>query len=120
MGGNRDEEMRGKVAGLEASILSRNPLVKLDISYNAPAGAMILHKIVVDPSARGTGVGTLVMQELCDAADEWGIRIALTPSADFGGSKSRLVGFYNGFGFKKVSRRSRDFSLSEEMIRDPQ
>lgn len=82
-------------------------------------GVITLSKIVVPEQGRGQGVGTQAMQALMDYADRTGQRIALSPSADFGGSKKRLIQFYKRFGFAENKGRSRDLSVSETMIREP-
>ena len=78
-----------------------------------------LSKIVVPKEERGQGIGTSAMQSLIDYADATGKRIALSPSSDFGGSKARLVDFYKRFGFSPNKGRTKDFSISESMIREP-
>lgn len=81
-------------------------------------GDMIrLSKIVVPAEGREAGAGTAAMQQLIDYADATGKAVALTPSADFGGSKARLVKFYKRFGFVENKGRNKDFSTQESMIR---
>jgi len=64
---------------------------------------------------RGQGIGKNAMQELVNYADRTGQQIALTPSSDFGGSKTRLVQFYKGFGFRPY----KGFAFRETMAREP-
>lgn len=79
-----------------------------------------LSRIIVPEAQRGQGIGTKAMQDLVAYADANGQRIALSPSTDFGGSSvGRLRDFYKRFGFKDNAGRSRDFSISESMIREP-
>ncbi|MDX8382855.1 MAG: GNAT family N-acetyltransferase, partial [Ghiorsea sp.] len=75
-----------------------------------------LHKIIVDKSSRGEGVGSQAMAELEDYADSKDKQVALSPSADFGGSRARLNKFYKNRGYKK----NKEFTSSETLIRDPQ
>jgi len=83
-----------------------------------------LDSIRVAKDARKSGVGSAVMQELTAYADEHGQRIVLTPGQKDDGhgttSRSRLVKFYKRFGFKENKGRSKDFTISAGMIRDPQ
>lgn len=90
--------------------------VELFIYYSKFAHIIILSKIVVDKKDRGKGIGTNVMNEICNFADKYNLRIALTPSSDFGGSKSRLIQFYKIFGFKNY----KGYEFSESMVRIPQ
>jgi GNAT superfamily N-acetyltransferase len=82
-------------------------------------GLITLSQIIVPKDQRGQGVGTTAMQALLDYADRTGQRIALSPSADFGGNKKRLVEFYKRFGFVENKGRNKDFAVSETMIREP-
>ena len=54
--------------------------------------------ISVVPEAQGRGVGTALMQALCDYADRWGhvLRIELTVFAD----NARAIALYRRFGFE--------------------
>lgn len=79
-----------------------------------------LSKVVVPKEQRGTGEGTKFMEDLVDYADMTGKRVMLTPSSDFGGTKSRLIKFYKGFGFVENKGKRKDYSLRETMYRDPQ
>lgn len=83
-------------------------------------GAINLAKIVVPEAERGSGKGTAAMQALLDYADSTGQRIELTPSADFGGNKKRLVDFYKRFGFLENKGAAKDYTISEAMYRPAQ
>lgn len=80
---------------------------------------IFLNRIVVPKLERNAGIGTKAMQALISYADQTNKRIALTPSSDFGGSKSRLENFYKGFGFVPNHGRYKDFTVRETMIRNP-
>ena len=90
--------------------------VDLFIYYNKFAHTIILSRIVIDKKNRSKGIGTNVMNEICDFADKNKLRIALTPSSDFGGSKTRLIQFYKNFGFKNY----KGYEFRESMVRVPQ
>jgi len=93
--------------------------VELFIYYTKFAHTIILSKIVIDKKDRSKGIGTNVMNEICDFADKHNLRIGLTPSSDFGGSKSRLIQFYKSFGFKNY-KNYKGYEFRETMIRLPQ
>lgn len=78
-----------------------------------------LSRIEVPKEARGSGVGSNVMQTICDYADEVGKKIYLTPSKDFGATSiARLESFYKDFGF--VKKPKDDFSSKNTMVRFPE
>lgn len=78
-----------------------------------------LSKVVVPKEARNKGVGSEFMQDLVQYADDAGKTVTLTPSSDFGGSKSRLEQFYKRFDFVPNKGRSKDYEISEAMYRLP-
>jgi len=83
-------------------------------------GAITLNKVITPESARGKGLGTKFMKGLIGRADQSGKRIELTPSADFGGNKNRLVKFYKGLGFVENKGKNKDYEISESMYRLPE
>lgn len=92
-------------------------LVGLDIYETATS--LILTRIVLDKESRGTGIGTKIMTDLINYADNNKQIIALTPSSDFGGNKNRLIQFYKKFGFKKNAGQYKHFGFKDDMIRYP-
>lgn len=100
------EKLRAEVPGL-----------KLDLMGNG--STVTLSRIVIPEGDRGAGAGSRVMQEIVDWADANGKKIALTPSADFGGNKKRLGEFYKRFGFVDNKGKNKDFEVSESMVREP-
>ncbi|MFQ2067961.1 LPD38 domain-containing protein [Aeromonas veronii] len=80
-------------------------------------GVINIAKIAVNESERGNGKGTSAMREIMRYADRTSQMIALSPSADFGGNKSRLETFYKGLGFIENKGKNKDFSISESMYR---
>lgn len=78
-----------------------------------------LSRIEVPKEQRGSGIGSMVMQEICDYADQQGKKIYLTPSKDFGASSvSRLEKFYKEFSF--VKKPKDDFAVRHTMVRMPE
>ncbi len=78
-----------------------------------------LGKIVVPKDQRNKGLGTQIMNDLVQQADEIGATVTLSPASDFGGSKERLKDFYKRFGFVQNTGRNKDFSIRESMYRIP-
>jgi len=91
--------------------------IKLDL-WEAPEH-LELGRIELAREDRGFGIGTTVMQKICEYADEVGKKIYLTPSKDFGASSiSRLEDFYKSFGF--IKKPKDDFSVRHTMVRFPE
>lgn len=88
-------------------------------SLSEKDGTIEVGRIVVPEGERNQGVGTTAMRQLAAYADATGQRIVLTPSADFGGTKSRLEQFYKSLGFVANKGRSKDFTTMAGMIREP-
>jgi GNAT superfamily N-acetyltransferase len=93
--------------------------IELDI-YSEPSGILNLSRIVVPKDLRGQGLGSSAMKKIIRYADENDKTIALTPSTDFGGIKSRLIKFYKQFGFIMNKGKNKDYRTRELMIREPQ
>ena len=102
-----------------ASLEAKYPNVKLDISPPSAGGYATLGRIVVPEAERGAGVGSRVMSDLIAEADAKGVPLALSPTSDFGGSKARLMDFYQRFGFVPNKGANKDFATRETMIRAP-
>jgi len=80
-------------------------------------GVIIISKIVVKKDARNQGTGTKAMELITEYADKRGMPLALTPTNDFGGTKTRLVQFYKRFGFVENKGMYRNPNTTETMIR---
>ena len=91
----------------------------VDFSLGQSGNVASLSKIVVPKAERNTGVGSDFMRALAKAADTDGATVALSPAADFGGNKARLIDFYKRFGFVPNKGRNIDYAISESMYRQP-
>lgn len=91
--------------------------VKLNLSGEGTVST--LDKIIIPESGRNKGTGTDIMQKIIRWADQNNRTLALSPSADFDGKKSRLVNFYKRFGFRDNKGRNKDYEISESMYRQP-
>lgn len=100
---------------IEARLEAANPGLKLDLLGSGDR--ITLSRIELPKEGRQQGSGSKIMADLTAWADANGKTIALTPSADFGGNKKRLVEFYKRFGFIENKGKNRDFEISEAMYR---
>jgi predicted GNAT family N-acyltransferase len=110
-------EAYNPVGMIGKSLSAKYPNVTLDV-FESPK-AIDLSRIVVPKEMRGQGIGSNVMNDLTQYADEIGKQINLTPSADFGGNVNRLKSFYKDFGFVENKGKNKDFTTRETMIRPP-
>ena len=108
--------------GFEESITTKYPDVEEFSLYNV-GDDIELDRIVVDEGSRNKGVGTNVMKELIDYADQNGKRLILTTNqADqqLGTTSSgRLKDFYKQFGFVENVGKNKDFRIKSNMYRSP-
>lgn len=89
------------------------------LSLSENSDGIRVGKIVVPLEARGQGLGTEIMQAVSEYSNQVGKPVALTPSTDFGGSKSGLSRFYKGLGYQPNSGRNKDFRFQDTMILNP-
>jgi GNAT superfamily N-acetyltransferase len=108
----------GMTTPISKSLSGKYPNVTLDV-FESPK-AIDLSRIFVPKEMRGQGIGSSVMQELTDYADQTGKQVRLTPSAEFGGNVERLKQFYKNFGFVENKGKNKDFTTREAMFRNPQ
>lgn len=101
------------------AIARRHGLAKLHAPYRQQDRHVSIDNITVPDSERGQGHGARAMTDIIAWADDHGITLTLTPSSDFGASKSRLEKWYRSLGFKPNAGRSKDFRFRETMIREP-
>jgi len=99
------------------ALRSAFPSVEFDLSQKGNLAT--LDRLVVPKELRQEGLGTLFMGQLTKAADADNARLALSPSGDFGGNKTRLVDFYKRFGFVPNKGRNIDFTINQSMRREP-
>lgn len=92
--------------------------LKIDI-YEQRNGDLNLSRIVVPKDGRNAGLGTAAMRDIIGYADKNNKRVVLSPSADFGGNKVRLVEFYKRLGFVENKGPNKDLEISESMYRVP-
>lgn len=93
--------------------------IELGLKGSPSSNVLSLHKIVVPEAMRNQGNGTKAMHDIIRYADSQNKTIALTPSSDFGGNKSRLTSFYKKLGFVENKGRNKDYEISESMYRSP-
>jgi GNAT superfamily N-acetyltransferase len=101
------------------ALAAKYPDIAFNLMQRGDGGVATLGKVVVPPAQRGQGVGSAFMDDLTRAADADGATLALSPSSDFGGNKSRLIEFYRRFGFVPNKGRNIDYEISESMYRAP-
>mgnify|MGYP000867960080 CR=1 FL=1 len=93
--------------------------VELDI-YESFDNTIKISRIFVLKELRKQGLGTKILEFICNFADSNNKIILLSPSIDFGAtSVNRLYSFYSRFGFIKNKGRKKNYKYTETMIRYP-
>ena len=106
------------VDDIENVLRTKYPDVNISVS-GSPERGFTLNKIDVPKGKRKGGIGTAVMNDLVNLADQQGAVLKLSPSSDFGGSVPRLKDFYARFGFVQNKGKNADYAISESMYRPP-
>ena len=91
--------------------------IEADISGNNKG--LTLNKIIVDKEKRNQGLGSSFLKDLTKYADLNKQPISLTAGGDFGGNKARQINLYKKFGFLENKGKNKDYSISENMYRNP-
>lgn len=119
---DRGKSLKERVSAFEASLESELGLRSLSL-FTTSRGDLKLNMIAVPRDKLGQGIGTTAMERIVEFADANGLRVTLTTGqADDGfgtTSTPRLVKFYKRFGFVENKGRNKDFSISENMFREP-
>lgn len=110
----------GKSMSLPTDDLPSFSTDPVDVSISKSPNMWTIGKIATDPKYRGKGLADQKLKSILAEADAAGVPVSLTPSSDFGASKSRLTDWYENNGFVKNSGRNKDFTTRETMIRPPQ
>lgn len=87
--------------------------------YKSNDNAYVISLIRVPKVLQGQGIAKQVMTSIVSIADKNNVILALTPTNQFGSNKNKLISFYKQFGFKDNKGKSKDYSISETMIRNP-
>lgn len=109
-----------ELSAFRDALVARHGLDPGTFFYLSGVENLVVSKIAVPLQRRGQGRATRAMRELLTWADVHEYVVTLTPSADFGASKARLVRWYRSLGFVSNLGRRRDHRYREAMIRRPQ
>ncbi|MFD9947135.1 hypothetical protein ACFWYW_11930 [Nonomuraea sp. NPDC059023] len=107
---------------IQDELRDRYPQAQINLSGRPLADGsanVSLDRIVLPKEARGQGHGSAILRDLHTAADAHGWTVSLTPSTDYGGTKSGLDRFYRRHGYTPNKGRNKDYEISNTMIRRP-
>tara|TARA_R110000850_G_scaffold23358_1_gene69108 strand:- start:36347 stop:42220 length:5874 start_codon:yes stop_codon:yes gene_type:complete len=94
-----------------------------DLSMFASGDDLKINMIAVEKDGQKKGTGSQAMTEISAFADRHRMRLTLTAGQRDDGfgttSQARLKKFYKRFGFVENKGRNKDFSISENMYREP-
>ncbi|WP_299316525.1 GNAT family N-acetyltransferase, partial [uncultured Halomonas sp.] len=106
-----------QISELQQQLQDEHPGLELFTTQRGDVAT--IQRIELPAAQREQGTGTQIMEQITGWADENGITLALTPTADFGGAVGRLRDFYQRHGFADNTGRARDHAISETMVRRP-
>lgn len=115
-GGITEDAFKEKLSQLRESYRSKG----IDLSaYGSMEKGVELSKLEVPKKQRGQGKARQAMEDLVKFADDHGVRLTLSPTNEFGASKSRLTDFYKEFGFVENKGKNKNYQISRLMYREP-
>jgi GNAT superfamily N-acetyltransferase len=116
------EDIPEKEADTLDKVLERHRGAGVDVAVYDDGKTLLLGTLRVPKGERKHGLGTAFMEDLCAYADRVGKRIGLNLGDKERGettSKGRLIEFYKRFGFVRNFGRTKDYTFSNQMYRDP-
>ena len=135
-----ENEMRHEFVSLVSnqfkSVDNTNPTVDPDINYSLKdikekyaeqtdhlyiyekKNTISIDNMVVKKEYRNQGIGTAILNDVINYADQVQKIITLTPTSEFG-TKERLKKWYKANGFVENKGRNTDFTISDTMYRLP-
>ena len=103
-----------------------HPIASLSLSWKSKENECYIANLWIQPDFRGNGISTFILNEIIDYADELGVVLTLhavpfispeeKPTDD---DVSKLVGYYNRFGFKRNPVYN-GITFNSKMVRSPQ
>lgn len=94
----------------------------IDVKW-AAVNCVVLHYLHVEEEYRGAGIGSRLMQRVCEDADALGVTIELQAAPAGLSYLDKLVTFYESFGFEITELHDRTDPggrhISAEMVRHP-
>ncbi len=100
-------------------VSGRTPVpIRITVTYSPWTDTVVLNAIRVPEMHRDMGHGEWALSELCRLADENGVRLALSPTGEWGANKAKLTAWYKRHGFRENRGACRDHEIRETMIRE--
>lgn len=95
--------------------------VGLTLNLYQSGNSIMISKLVLNQNIRSHGVGSSVMEELCQYADQHGYTLILDSTDVFGATSiKRLQQFYKRFGFLLNKGATKNPNIKRQMYRLPQ
>jgi len=100
-------------------ILDKKYGSKIDADISGSNKGLTLDKILIEKENRNQGLGSSFLKDLTQYADSSQQPMSLTAAGDFGGSKAKQIDLYKRFGFVENKGKNKDYSISNNMYRNP-
>ncbi|MFF9265821.1 GNAT family N-acetyltransferase [Streptomyces longwoodensis] len=102
-----------------AAVRADEPGLTVHTEWQRHGGVVLLAMLRVPEERRGQGVARRVVETLVEAADLAGVRLAVTPTDEFGADLARLRRFYESYGFVRNTGANRNWGVTADYIRRP-
>jgi len=115
-----DNASKDHITQVDEILTAKYPNIDFFIGQNDSTKMLTLSSIIIPKKERNKGLGTKFMEDLVEHADKMGYTVKLSPSSDFGGSKTRLKEFYKRFDFIENKGKNKTYKFMETMYRPSQ
>lgn len=94
-------------------------LERLNVEIDEDTMIAEIKLIRIAKESQNSGIGTVIMQEIVDLADEHDMVLSLTAEGSFGVPTDVLVKFYKKFGFVDNKGKNKYYEANGTMVRTP-
>lgn len=107
----RKKDVKNAIKTLEKEISSIKGIDEIELDYDDFDNVLTIEWIDVKPKYRGQGIATTAINKIIMLADRFGLDIELIPEPEPGYSKSKLISYYNRFGFVVKKNTNLKFTM---------
>lgn len=91
-----------KLKKFENYLVNKYQSLSLQLSFDTKKKEIKIDRIVINQNDRNNGVGSAVLEEICEFADIYFTKLFLCADEIYGGELEKLIKFYQRFGFNRL------------------